>query len=92
MFRVIKKKKKFRGDLREGSRDPQFRVQGFGFRQRVYRLGCRVPLLREEGTTSNVLRTLTFKIRPEYGLDCLICATFDRQRPDSCLGFLVKVL
>ena len=39
--------------------------------------------LREEGTISNVSRTFAVKPRPESGLDCLICAVFDRQRAAS---------
>ena len=34
----------------------------------------------EEGTTSRVWRTFTWEPRPEFGLDCLICSKFARQR------------
>ena len=34
----------------------------------------------EEGTAGKVLRTSTMQPRPESGPDCLLCATFARQR------------
>ena len=34
------------------------------------------PRLRKEGTTSNVSRAVTHKLRPESGRDCLMCAIF----------------
>ena len=39
-----------------------------------------VPLPGEEGTTQKVLRTCTWEPRPEFGLDCLTCASSARQR------------
>ena len=33
-----------------------------------------------EAKATKVLKTFTWKPRPEYGLDCLICAIFARQR------------
>jgi len=50
------------------------------------------PLPSEEGTTSKVLRTLTWKTRPEYGLGCLICSKFARQRPARFEGGAVLLL
>ena len=34
----------------------------------------------KEGTNQNVLSPFAFKSKPESGLDCLISATFARQR------------
>jgi len=42
-----------------------------------------IPLPSEEGRTLNVFRTFASMPRPEYGLDCLICATFARQRGEE---------
>jgi hypothetical protein len=44
-------------------------------------LHFRAPLPSEMGTTQNAATTFALKPRPESGLDCLVCATFARQRP-----------
>ena len=54
-----------------------FRVEEL--RRRIQGVRFNSPLLSKEGKTDG-LRTLTWKPRPESGLDCLICAIFARQR------------
>ena len=56
------------------------------------RTRCRnsflVLLPSEEGTTFKVLRTFTWKPRPESGRDCLTCAIFAVERKGNNLkGF-----
>ena len=41
------------------------------------------PFSIGEGTTLKVLRTFTSKPRPEYGPDCLVCATMCSLRGDT---------
>ena len=45
------------------------------------------PLPSEDETTGKVLTTPTCTSRPEYGLGCLICAIFARQRCQPCWGW-----
>ena len=40
-------------------------------------------LLSKDGTAQKVVGTSTLKVRPKYGPDCLVCATFARQRQEA---------
>jgi hypothetical protein len=50
-------------------------------RNQVYELEVfAYQILSKEETTESVLRTFAWKPRPEYGVDCLVCAISSRQQ------------
>ena len=66
----------------EGLEEVRFQKLTIGKSRRACRFRAKKELL-------TALRTLTWKTRPESGLDCLICAIFARQRMHTSgpLGF-----
>ena len=49
----------------------------------VLELRTSGPLSVREGTTRFDFRTFPWRLKPESGLDCLICATFARKRSST---------
>jgi len=61
-------------------------------RWRVRARSSAIPPPSQEGTPSTVIRTFTWKPRPNYGLGCRICALAVVYVPESCLGCRISGL